>query len=299
MATAHRQASLAEEVARWTATLLDQGYCVIPDALPADRIEALDADLDSAFAGTPFCRGGFYGERTIRFGRVLARSAHAEALVLHPLINGIVKAVLAPWCDTVQLNLTQGLALHPGALPQLPHRDQDMWRGPTGSIEYLVNVMWPFTPYREANGATLVWPQSHGARAPESPPDTSPVAIDLEPGAALLFLGSTLHGAGGNRSDQVRRGMIASYCLGWLKPYENQWLAYPPEIARRFSPELAALVGYRQHRPNLGNYEGQCPSVLLGAAASEPLGAIDALRPDQEEMIGAYVEAQRAQGRGA
>ena len=39
--------------------------------------------------------------------------------------------------------------------------------------------------------------------------------------------------------------MIVSYALGWLKPYENQWLAYPPEGARRFSRDLAALVGYR------------------------------------------------------
>src|SRR3546814_6535467 len=65
-------------------------------------------------------------------------------------------------------------------------------------------------------------------------------------------------------SDLVRRGLVVGYSLGWLKPYENQWLAYPPAVARHFSSELAALVGYRQHRPNLGNYEGRCPSVLLG-----------------------------------
>lgn len=80
----------------------------------------------------------------------------------------------------------------------------------------------------------------------------------------------------------------AGYSLGWLKPYEAQWLAYPPGIARNFDPELAALVGYRQHRPNLGNYEGQCPSVLLGADfdPDRPLGAIDALRPDQAALLG-------------
>ena len=63
-------------------------------------------------------------------------------------------ACSAPWCDTIQLNLTQAMALHPGAPPQLPHRDQDMWRGAIGEIEYLVNVMWPFTRYTRENGAT-------------------------------------------------------------------------------------------------------------------------------------------------
>jgi hypothetical protein len=46
----------------------------------------------------------------------------------------------------------------PGAPAQFPHRDQDMWRGPTGEFEYLVNVMWPISPFKAENGATLVWP---------------------------------------------------------------------------------------------------------------------------------------------
>ncbi len=56
----------------------------------------------------------------------------------------------------------------------------------------------------------------------------------MEPGAALLFLGSTLHAGGPNRTSLPRRGIIISYCLGWLKPYELPWLAYPPDVARNF-----------------------------------------------------------------
>ncbi|WP_443018058.1 phytanoyl-CoA dioxygenase family protein [Sphingobium sp. SYK-6] len=280
------------EIDAWTTRLLDQGYCVIPDVMSPGTIAALDQDLAGDFADTPFCQGGFYGARTRRFGRLLARSSHAAALVMNPLVLGIAGRVLGPWCENIQLNLTQAIALHPGALAQLPHRDQDMWRGTPGEVEYLVNVMWPFTPYREENGATLVWPHSHGQHALQPGPAGSPVTVEIDPGAALLFLGSTLHGAGGNRSDSVRRGTIVSYCLGWLKPYENQWLAYPPAIARHFAPDLAALVGYRQHRPNLGNYEGQCPSVLLADNLAAHLGAVDALRPDQQALVDAYVAGQ-------
>ncbi|HEX8669619.1 MAG TPA: phytanoyl-CoA dioxygenase family protein [Allosphingosinicella sp.] len=279
-----------ERIAHWTKKLLTDGFCVIPDLVP-EATAALDRDLAEDFERTPFCRGGFYGERTKRFGRLLARSRHAEALVRHPLVMGIVETILWPWCDTIQLNLTQAIALHPGALPQLPHRDQDMWRGPTGEIEYLVNVMWPFTPYTAQNGATLLWPGSHGDRA-ALVASSEPCAVEMSPGSALLFLGSTLHGAGANRSACVRRGAIVSYCLGWLKPYENQWLAYPPEVARTFSPELAGLVGYRQHRPNLGNYEGQCPSVLLRGDPPARIAAEDALRPDQKAMVDRFVAEQ-------
>ncbi len=279
-------------VERWTDVLLEQGYCVIPKLFPRETIAALDADLADDFRDTPFCKGSFYGARTKRFGRLLVRSLLARDIVQHQLILGIVRRVLSPWCDTIQLNLTQGLALHPGAPPQLPHRDQDMWRGAIGETEYLVNVMWPFTRYTRVNGATVVWPKSHSRRALDPQAPTGEFAVELEPGSALLFLGSTLHGAGGNASKEVRRGAIVSYCLGWLKPYENQWLAYPPEIAREFSPELAALAGYQQHRPNLGNYEGQCPSVLLRREVPERLAATDALRPDQEELIDQFVRRQ-------
>jgi ectoine hydroxylase-related dioxygenase (phytanoyl-CoA dioxygenase family) len=276
-------------------TLMTLGYCIVRGALPAGMVDALDRELKPAFDETPFCEGGFYGERTKRFGRLLARSPAAERFVRHAAILDLVEEVLAPWCDNVQLNLTQAIAVHPGALPQLPHRDQDMWRGQPGEVEYLVNVMWPFTDYRADNGATLIWPGSHGAQALADPPTQAPVVAEMTPGDALIFLGSTLHGAGGNLSRDIRRGMIVSYCLGWLKPYENQWLAYPPAIARGFSRELAGLVGYRQHRPNLGNYEGRCPSVLLEAPPDAPLGAVDALRPDQTELVAAFVADQRRQ----
>ncbi|HYC95652.1 MAG TPA: phytanoyl-CoA dioxygenase family protein [Sphingomicrobium sp.] len=291
--------SLEQSVTHWTKQLLSNGYCVIPNLLPAKVVGELDGDLAEDFASTPFCRGGFYGERTKRFGRLLLRSPRAERIVMHELVLGVVRSVLSPWCDTVQLNLTQALALHPGAPPQLPHRDQDMWRGSVGETEYLVNVMWPFTRYTSENGATVIWPDSHGGKALDPELPAGEFAAELEPGSALLFLGSTLHGAGGNMSDEVRRGAIVSYCLGWLKPYENQWLAYPPEIARNFSPELAALVGYAQHRPNLGNFEGQCPSVLLADQIPQRIGAIDALRPDQAELVAEFVRTQDWPGRAA
>lgn len=285
-----------DAIDRYAALLGEHGWCVIPDAIPHEMVAGLDADLADAFEETPFCQGGFYGSLTKRFGRLLARSPLAASFVQHQTILGVTERMLTPWCDTIQLNLTQAIALHPGALPQLPHRDQDMWRGEIGRTEYLVNVMWPFTDYTAENGATLIWPNSHGERALDPEPPGDPVVAEMKPGAALLFLGSTLHGAGGNATAAIRRGMIVSYCLGWLKPYENQWLAYPPPVARRFAPDLAALVGYSQHRPNLGNYEGRCPSVLLDDEEHGALGAIDALRPDQAELVDAFVEGQRREG---
>jgi hypothetical protein len=267
--------------------LFANGYCVIPEAMAAGTVRALAADLEPVFDATKLSVGPFYGDTTKRFHGLLRRSPLMAAFVQHVTVLSTVRAILGRHCDTIQLNLTQAIEIHPGGEAQPPHRDQDMWPVRTEGVEYLVNVMWPFSPYTAENGATIVWPGSH-RRQDEIVIDAAEgVSIEMQPGAALLFLGSTLHAGGANRTHQPRRGMIVSYSLGWLKPYELPWLAYPPEIARSFEPELAALAGYRAHRPNLGTYEGRCPSLLLNGGASD-LGAIDVLRPEQEELIALY-----------
>lgn len=276
-----------------SADLESNGYCVIRGALPEATIEMLDADLAPVFAATPHCRGDFYGLRTKRFGGLLARSAHADALVRHPLARTLSERALLPWCDRIALNLTQAVEIHPGAPAQFPHRDQDMWGGPKGEVEYLVNVMWPLGPFTAANGATRLWHGSHLGDPHDECPESDAIAVEMALGDALLFLGSTLHGGGANLAEMPRRGIIVSYCLGWLKPFELQWLVYPPTIARTFDPDLAALVGYAQHRPNLGNYEGQCPSVLLRETDPSHLAAIDALLPEQTAALAAHVAGQR------
>lgn len=274
------------DAAAWA--LREEGWCLLPDIMPKDQVAALAADLDPVFDATPFCKGDFYGARTKRFGSLLRRSAHVAAFVQYPLVRALVDDALGTWCDTIQLNLSQAIEIHPGAPVQFPHRDQDMWPAPKGELEYLVNVMWPLTPFTHANGATLIYPGTHGARALVEEGHGEPLVASCCPGTALVFLGSTLHGAGANLTAEPRRGVIISYCLGWLKPYENQWLAYPPAVARTFDSDLAGLVGYRQHRPNLGNYEGVCPSVLLGDEVPAHIGAVDALRPDQHQAVAAH-----------
>lgn len=268
------------------------GFVVLSRALPVSHIEALAKDLDPIFETTPRSQGPFYGPATRRFGALLTRTEHAAALVQHAAVLEIVGRMLDPWCDHVALNLTQAIEILPGGAEQVPHRDQDMWPvsrliDPSLGVELLVNVMWPLTPFTRENGATRLWPGSQRRQTEQLIDSAEAIPIVMRPGDALIFLGSTLHAGGANRTALARRGIIVSYSLGWLKPYELQWLVYPPEVARTFSPELADLVGYRIHRPNLGNIEGQCPSALL--RGPPPAGAIDRLGVAQEEIIATYL----------
>jgi ectoine hydroxylase-related dioxygenase (phytanoyl-CoA dioxygenase family) len=67
-------------------------------------------------------------------------------------------------------------------------------------------------------------------------------------GSPVVYLGSTFHCGGANVTDgERRRGMHVSYCLGWLRTEENQYLATPIDIVRTLPPESQALLGYAAH----------------------------------------------------
>lgn len=274
--------------------LLSRGYCILRGAMPAARIEAMSRSLDARFERTPFCVGDFHGARTKRFHRLLARLDGADELAMHPAVLGPMRAALGSWCDFPEIGLTQGLEVHPGAPAQIPHTDQAMWPFvPKGAMELCVNVFWPFVEFTAENGATRVWADSHfKPRVPEAPLG-EPEICRMAPGDALIVLGSTVHGAGANRSGRPRRAAIVSYCLGWLKAYENQSLAYSADFARTLDPELAAMLGYRWHRPNLGTYDGQCPSILLEGAVPDHLATVDALSADHEQLVARFAARQR------
>jgi ectoine hydroxylase-related dioxygenase (phytanoyl-CoA dioxygenase family) len=278
----------------WAEGLFNNGYCIIPDLLPASVLSGLEADLEEDFQHTPFGEGDFYGYRTKRFGSLLKRSDRSAELVLEPTVLALAKAVLEPACERIQLNVAQAIEIHPGEVEQFPHCDHDMWAGVKGQHEFLLNVMWPITRFTSQNGATRIYPGTHRRQVEALDELDAPIIAECGPGSAICFLGSTVHGAGPNQSPVVRRAVVIGYSLGWLKPYENLWLAYPPEVARTFPPELAALAGYAQHRPNLGNFEGQCPSVLLRDDVPAYPRATDALRPDQKVAVHEFAASRRA-----
>ncbi|MCB2061711.1 MAG: phytanoyl-CoA dioxygenase family protein [Novosphingobium sp.] len=275
-----------------TDTVLEHGFAIVHEALELTELARLYGELDRHFADAEFSEGLFYGKATKRFGRVLSKSKQAQALCLNRFALGPARAILGSSCEEIQLNLTQAIEISPGSLSQAPHRDQDIWLGAAHSGEMMLNAMWALDDFTRENGATLVWPGTH--RQPEVQiPDTDGVAAVMPAGSLCLFLGSTIHNGGANFSDCPRRGLVMSYCLGWLKPCENPWLSYPPEIAREFSPELAQLIGYRQDCPSLNNVDGRCPSELL-RKDRPPLAFSEKLTAEQTAMIEQFNQMQLA-----
>jgi ectoine hydroxylase-related dioxygenase (phytanoyl-CoA dioxygenase family) len=72
-------------------------------------------------------------------------------------------------------------------------------------------------------------------------------------GSLLLYLGTTLHGGGANRSEGPRAGLINTYSLGWLRQEENQYLNVPREVAMAQSRTIQRLMGYCRHTSSGGD----------------------------------------------
>ena len=271
--------SAAAVLARDLETLQRDGYLIVNGVLSRTEVSALAAELEPWLQRTPRCDGDFHGWSTTRVNGLLAKAPMVQQLALDPRILALAEAVLAPACDCIRLNLTQAIRIHPGERAQVPHRDEEMWPAdPQGQI-WSLNVMWAVSDFTELNGATRLWPRSHLDRVGRRPDPEGAISAAMTAGSALVYLGSLTHGGGANRSASDRTGVVVGYCAGWLRTYEEQFLAYPREVARCFPVELQQLIGYRMHRPNLGSWEGQNPIRYLDEERTAR-GHADALPPE-------------------
>ena len=96
----------------------------------------------------------------------------------------------------------------------------------------------------------------------------------MEPGSVLVFTGSVLHSGGQNYSDQHRTGLNSTYCPGWLRQEENQYLSCPPDVARELDEELQQLLGYTHGDYALGYYSDPAAEGTDNAGILPPEGAL-------------------------
>ncbi len=81
----------------------------------------------------------------------------------------------------------------------------------------------------------------------------------MKAGSVLIYSGSVIHAGGENRTADDRIGINITYCLGWLRQEENQYLSCPPAIARKLDPKLQALLGYSMGSYALGYFTPPLP----------------------------------------
>ena len=252
-----------ESIETAAAALRTHGYAIIESAAPLAVIEHLTEELEPYFLDCPKSEGLFYGLQTKRFSGVFTKSPTSRDLAINPGVLALVEDLLEPNCDRIQINLTQAISILPGERAQVPHKDDEAFPWPHPGSDFMVNVMWPLTPFTAENGATCIWPRSNLRKVTEVDDIGEPIYAKASPGGAIVWTGSTMHGGGENRTKSARSGLTISYSLGWLRQAENQFLTYSIEDLSGFPPKLRELLGYVAHRPNLGWVDGNEPLDAL------------------------------------
>src|SRR5262249_26308864 len=135
------------------------------------------------------------------------------------------------------------------------------------------------------NGATRAIPGSNHWPLDRKPEIGEAQPCCMEPGDVTLFLGSTQHGGGANRTNQPRTGAVFSYSLGWLRQTENCTLSVPWEDATDLPEQPQRLLGFQVHRPSLGWVEGVDPIEWYRSGRPDVGAAKDMLTDEQLAMI--------------
>lgn len=269
-------------------TLQKDGALILDNVVSADFIAALRTETDPYMDATLNGHDEFSGLKTTRTGGLVLRSEKCRELIADPRILQPCKEFLSPYCEQVQLHLTQIIRIRGGETAQAIHRDRWAWGKHLAHIEPQFNTIWAVTDFTSENGATQVVPGS--TQWPDDA-EIEPYQIkqaEMQAGSVLIYSGSVFHGGGENRTTSDRIGINITYALGWLRQEENQYLSCPPELAKDLSPELQTLAGYAMGQYALGYYTppgapGEAPEVVspeyaLGVPVDgSSLGNADAL----------------------
>jgi len=266
-----------------TDALERDGAVIVEDLLDPDLLARFNAEVDPFIENAPLAKDRkfvndmiqwFFGAQTRDVTGVAGKSrVFATEILTHPVYKAVCDAILLPSCASYQLNIAHVLDRGPGSEQQLIHRDELVWvHLPTPHSEVQLASVIALVDFTADNGATRVVPGSHRWPADRYPTDDELVPAEMSAGSAIIYLGSTMHGGGANSTADVRRrGMHVSYCVGWLRTEENQYLSTPIEVVRTLPRESQALLGYASHDAlaagggYLGSVRVQDPVELLAA----------------------------------
>lgn len=242
------------------ASLDRDGYAVIEGVLEQDEAGRIRAELAGILEAVPTGRNDFEGHHTKRIYAIFAKTRLLDGPATHPLVLGALDHVLG---EHYQLSGPTGIEIGPGEVAQVLHRDEDIYPVPRPHPELVVNVMWAFDDFTEANGATRMVPGSHRNALEQATPETPTVPAEMPAGSVMIYLGSVWHGGGANRTDRARLGVAIEYVAGWLRPQETHLLAVPLDTARTLPERLQELLGYNVYPPFLGYVDGRHPKRVL------------------------------------
>jgi hypothetical protein len=230
------------------AAIRADGFVIVDNLVSNEVMDRVAEELEEHIDLTPMGNNDFIGRVTRRTGSLIPRSPASRDLISHPLVLGATADLLSK-ATVYQLHLTQVISVLPGETHQPLHRDELAWDFFPFPLDYDVqcNTMWAMTDFTVENGATRIVPGSNLIEGKQTYEDDDPriIRAEMERGSMFFYSGKVYHGAAANKSDKVRQGINITYCVGWVRQEENQYLSTPIEVARTLDPDLLKLMGYQ------------------------------------------------------
>jgi len=242
------------------------GCAVVERFIDAAKVAALKEELAPHREQTPLGRNDFEGFATRRIYALFAKVRGFDDLATHPLLEGVLDAVLGPH----QLSGPVGIDIGPGETPQGLHRDDVVYPIPWPHQQVVLNTMWALDDFTVDNGATVIVAGSHRTAPSDKPDDAEAVVATMPAGSVMFYVGTVWHGGGGNHTSERRLGVILEYAAAWLRAQENHVTAVPVEVVRTLPPRLQELLGYNIYPPFLGYVDGRHPRRVLGGYERTP-----------------------------
>ena len=253
------------------------GAAIIDGLLPLDVVDRVNTEVDASVDAAdpdetyfnPIMQQ-FHGPFTKQVAGMPGISpTFAVDIMCHPLLLALCDRILAPSCARYQLNLGHLLQRGPGSEEQWLHRDEAVWSDvPRPAPELQLATVIAFVDFTRDNGATRIVPGSHrwpdrqlspAEQMTRAAPAPDQIAYaEMPAGSAVVYTGGTIHAGGANTTETPRRGAHLSYCLGWLRTEENNYLSTPPAVAAKLPRIAQELLGYALHDsiPRGGGYLG-------------------------------------------
>lgn len=241
------------------AAMEAHGYAVVERLLPPEQVATTKAALEHVLAEVPLGRNDFEGFRTKRIYNLFAKTRAMDEIALHPLLLGVLDQVLGHY----QFSAPVGIQIGPGEPAQVLHHDDVVYPLPWPHAEAVVNSMWAFDDFTEANGATRIVPGSHRRAEGAYDPHQPSMPLTMPAGSVVFYPGTVLHGGGANTTDRPRLGVILEFVSAWIRPQENHVLGVPPAVVATLPERLQELLGYNVYPPFVGNVDGRHPRKYL------------------------------------
>lgn len=252
--------------------LREDGVIIVEDAVSQMVLARLMGDLNDDLSGAPVGGGDFFGGAMRRVHGLARRTTAIADVITAPVLTDLADGVLLENCRNYRVQVLGLFQVWQGGKLQPLHRDVGVYepyvlREPGGK-EILLSWIVAVSDFTAANGATRIVPGSHTWPRDRIAREEEVVQAEMPSGAAVVYLGSVLHGAAINTTDQPRSAIVSGYAVGWLRQEESQFIDCPPEAAARLPLAARQLLGYRAHSPILGWAEQRDPDDLL--AEREP-----------------------------